>query len=81
MTKERELLREARDALEPGAPKGPQHMNTLDGRAMWLAGTRELRARIDALLAEQPAVKVPNDPWPDTEADGVVFCGKCGAQK
>ena len=51
MTPERRLLREARDALEPGRPLGPQYMNTLDGRAEWLDATRPLRAEIDALLA------------------------------
>ena len=51
MTPERELLIAARDALEPGKPLGPQYMNTLEGRAAWLDGTRPLRAKIDALLA------------------------------
>lgn len=34
-----------------------------------------LDAVIDAALSPQV---MPVDPWPDNEADGVVFCGKCG---
>jgi hypothetical protein len=58
------LLQRARNALEPGAPLGPQHMNTLEGRAAWLDGTRSLRAEIDALLAKNAAPQAPVEPHP-----------------
>jgi hypothetical protein len=57
------LLRDTRDALEPGALLGPQRMATLEGRTAWLDGTRPLRAKIDAALAEPaPIAAVPNVP-------------------
>ena len=62
------LLREARDALEPGTRLGPSHMTTLEGRVAWLNRTRPLREEIDAYLSSIES-KERNPPAPTVQSE------------
>jgi len=67
-----------RDETEAGEPVAWWHndFGVVELSRVQRVGWRPLYA---APLAAQPSREQRAvEPWPDTEADGVVFCGKCG---
>lgn len=64
-----QILEELIAAIESGAIDNKSHINDVK---LWAESWRE-EVR---LFSEQP-----NDQYPDNDADGYVFCGKCGKMK
>ena len=60
--------------------------STAEQRLRDSADKHSIRSFIEELLENisfNPPVsgELPPEQFPDTEADGIVFCGKCGKQK
>lgn len=62
---------------------GGWHPRFADQRKPQLRTTQELYEAYVALkpLLEQHKEQVKVDHYPDTEAGGITFCGKCGKEK
>ena len=50
----------------------------------WYVECTSCEFMLDEFITEEKAIEFINnrfDPCPDTEADGIVFCGRCGQRK
>lgn len=80
--RDRALEEAAQEAIAYAQRCEANHWKSGEDAGYDLAGyIRALKGNADSALSESGFLRSVVEAFPDTEADGFVFCGKCGAQK